>query len=479
MEIKPINIKLMNDIMINLSLGKMISQGVNWQKGEIRQGFVRSNVSGNEYLIQLGNRDITVRCNEALPTEGRILLELQGVQDGKFVVKLVEPIKPDQVSQEQLLTRIINQLQIKDTPLSRSLIQGFINQEIPLKAETLELAERLVQRLGGDTPENIGKTLLAIKMGIPQEPPIIDMVYSFLKNTNNLKHGNDPQLFMFMNRLMAILGQEPIGEQIKAPDAVQELRGVVLPQEGYDLIRKIQDYFRNISIDTPKGVAKVAAQLEVLLNSQLAQNNISLQNNQKQSRLTFKHRNSVNILELFSKLLENLRESARGASESSPARQLTQEGTLIERQIAGHQIFQMLNKAEQQDYLYFNLPFIKQDETETWGQLKIIKDNSEQKTIDLNHFSMSLMLNTLSFGPVLLELKVRNKDIMAGGKVTKEWVSDLFKASWTKLQKTFEKMGYNLHLCSWKVDSFMVDLQPKGLMNDNSEGYLQSVDVTV
>lgn len=186
------------------------------------------------------------------------------------------------------------------------------------------------------------------------------------------------------------------------------------------------------------------------------------------------------LLETFSRLIQEVREAMKEAGHLPKGQPIVREGSMIESQMAGHQIFQSLeSESHQQDYLYFNLPFIKNGETETWGQLRIMKDAGGKKTIDPRRFSSAILLHTVNLGPLLLEIKVWNKDVTANGKVTEDWVAQMLKKAWPKLQEAFEAMGYRLQQCQWKVGPFEENLQPRESKPQKVERGLRFLDTTV
>lgn len=563
-------------------VAKVESRDLGWQKGDVYQGTVMGRLSNNTYAVRVEGRDIIVQSPYALPVGGKVAMEVQGRQEGQYLVKLMTSHGP---GQEELLKNLLDQLCIKDTPLNRNLIQGFLKQELPLRPELLQLAERLVQRLGGNNPENIEKALLGLKMGILPEPRVLDAVHSFLSGMKDSKQGGEvQQLALFMHKLTGFLGDEtgapqPPSSGMLSGDRSQENSPVVLSKSGNNLFLQLQEALQNLTLDPQKGVLKVAEQLRALINAQLPQGGagsavppsaagpeeppqesvlpqvkvVAAQVSQKGEGESFAatpllrpgaeaqkplenrgtaegglplgkiresalkstpgeapapihktpEQNSENsaapanskevelqgqvkprefgrLLQVFGRLLQEVREAVKEAGSPVQGQRLLQEGTVIERQMAGQQIFQALNKVDDpQDYLYFNLPFARDGEGETWGQLKIIKEGGKKKAIDPAHFSLALMLNTVGLGPLLLELKVRDKEVMAGGKVTEDRVAGLLKDSWPKLQDAFDEMGYHLHPCFWKVGSLGEDLRPKGLNRDNSDGKLRILDVSI
>lgn len=516
---------------------------------------------------------------------------------------------PQPVDQEELMQRLLEQLQIKDTPLQRKLLREFVQQEIPLRASSFQMAEIILRKLGDDTPENIEKAVLGIKLGIPPEPVLLNSVHAFLKDSHNFPQGTYAKIQAFINQLAKALARV----QAELPDQTAGHVGgdrppLTLPaREIHEPLQKIQEYLRSIALTPQQGRAKITEQLRVLLNSQLiglVDKDVQKLGNKMENPLTVpdklptdelgqpwdrestkqgikpplipsdtEHRiapelkqllgeikfsprdaDALNLVKLFSRLMKSINQAqgllltseigqdtrtaeniqqgiklahlpsdteqsapvtqelkqllgegkfssrdvdtlnlvqllsrliksinkAQEFSELPQIKKLAQEGTAIKTELLGQQVWQTLNKAEgPQEFLYFNLPFIKQDEQQSWGQLRIIKDNASRKDIDPKHFTMALLLNTRRMGPLFLEFKVRNKEIIAGGKVTEEWVANLLQQSWPKLQDSLAHRGYHLHSCAWQVGPLTTNLAPRGLKKENSDGNLQMVDVKI
>lgn len=186
------------------------------------------------------------------------------------------------------------------------------------------------------------------------------------------------------------------------------------------------------------------------------------------------------LLGKFGSLLREVGEAAKEAGGLPGGRSIVQEGTAIERQMAGHQIFQGLEqKSHQESYLYFNLPFIQNGDTETWGQLRIMKGHGGRKLIDPKNFSTAILLHMANLGTLFMELKIRNKYVAANGKVTEDWVANILKNSWPDLQGSFEAMGYHLRPCDWKVGPFEANLRPGEADKQRTSSGLRFLDVTV
>lgn len=471
MEILPQGLPLeTKNVYLNLVSGANAEE-LGWQKGEVHQGTVMGNLADNNYLVLVDNKEIIVQSPFILPGGSNVAMEVQGQQDGQYLVKLFHNSTP---TQEDPVNGLLNKLLIKDTPLNRNLVQGFIEQGIPLKPELLQVAERLVQRLGGDSPENINKALLSLKLGVPLEPVLVDDVYSFLTGTGDFNQSNEGQLISFMNKLVQLTdpGSENMGQSL------------ILSREGQQSVLQLSDQLKNMMINPEQGTLKVTEQLKELIKSQLPQlmseSSATTPKDTLPAPAVTQGKELGGIFKEFSQLLQKVEEAVVEAGSPDQGQRLLQQGAAIERQIAGQQIFQALDKKDdQQNYLYFNLPFIQNGPSSSWGRLRVGKEGRSKQSINPNHFSMSLFLNTVGLGPILLNIKVRNKEVTAGGKVSAERVAGLFRDAWPKLQEAFKEMGYNLHHCLWRVGPVTENLQPQGLHKAASEFRFRSLDVTV
>jgi len=118
------------------------------------------------------------------------------------------------------------------------------------------------------------------------------------------------------------------------------------------------------------------------------------------------------------------------------------EGEKLERQMVGHQIVQgFKQEGPKQDDLYFSLPFIQTAAGETWGQLRIKRDAAAKKPGELSPFKVDIFLRTKNFGPLLLGIKVLNKDVLASGKATEEQAVRRIREAWPRLQDAFAAKG--------------------------------------
>lgn len=187
------------------------------------------------------------------------------------------------------------------------------------------------------------------------------------------------------------------------------------------------------------------------------------------------------LLEKFGSLIKELKAAVKEKSAALPgAPELVARGSLIEKQLAAQQIFQSIaGEKGEQEYLYFNIPFIRHGQTDTYGELRIIKDTGGKRLIDPGSFRMIMLLNTANLGPLVLEIKVLNKDITANIKVSEEWIAGVLDQAWPELQESFQDIGYSLGDCSCKVGVFPGNLQPRGfeLKIDAEKQHLLDVQV--
>jgi len=521
---------------------KKITQGIpasnediNFQPGQIYRGTVIKEVGQDTYLVKINHRNLIIHSPKLPLVQGMdIMMEILEQKAGRYMVQLLG-FDSSAGAEEDILTDLLNQLIIKDTPVNRGLILGFLSHEIPLKPALLQRAGLLVEKLSGNTSENIKKVLMTLKMGLSLDPKAMEALNSFLESISETKRGTEYQLADFINKLTigpGLLSTE--GEKEKNIKVSLEKNNgrLLLSKEGDLLFKRVQDQVEAMVLKPEKGTVILSQQLRNLLCEQLprlphypeqqvvhvssktytSENNpilpeklespnlfdpdkdvrsqeeviTSIVNNaaddlyaQERSREPeMKARAFSDTLQNFSRLMVEVKKALKEVYDfSAEDHPLIQEGEKLEKQIAGHQIFQSLERQNnRQNYLYFNLPFIQNVESQTWGQLRIYKEGGKEKVIDLKHLSLALFLNTENLGPLLLELKVREKDIMVNGKITEEWAAQMLKKAWPGLQKGFGALGYNLHPCLWQVGKFSGGLEPRESVNSI---HLHSLDITV
>ena len=675
---------------------------LNLQTGQVYQGKVTDRVGDNLYTVQIDGKNATVQSPYALPGNTTIAFEVEGQKDGQYMIRLLDS---GTAVQDKLLQNIIRQLGIQDTTMNRALIREFVAQELPLRPDMLEQAEKMVQKLGDATPENISTAVLSLKTGIPVDSRVMEALRSFLAGQGNVPQGSEQQLSVLLPKLVNMLGGKnaagqpdgnisPAGtntaplslsgdgstslrrvmdllqslvlkpdegpanlagqlrslisaqlpsagpEQATLPQAgltgvtgqqdikdttlnqalVQgfisrgipvkaeliQIAGQMVPMLGVDTAQNVETVLtalqsvllpeaengnillplqKDFSFASPDGTQKLAGfmhKLSAALNSSpdtdpaqnpgdllkiklspegkqfmarlqelmqtatrtgnalspdIPENNVLLEalrqvsvalgskstvtdmqkeiytpgsntvqaedasarifstdkqgnvNNTAQTA-TIKEqltglamprgRTFSELLENFSQLLQEVRKAVQEAGNPPQARQLLQEGTMIERQMAGQQIFQsFIREYNQQNYLYFNIPFIQNGDKETWGQLRIIREGDRSKAVDPENFGVALLLNTDNIGTVLVELKVRGKNVTASGKVTEGWIADLLTTAWPQLQESLDAQGYQMQQCNFKVGQFNDNLRPSFTVPAESDFNLHSLDITV
>ncbi len=676
---------------------------LNLQPGQIYQGKVTGRMGDNLYTVQVDGKNATVQSTYTLPENTTIAFEVEGQKDGQYMIRLLDS---GPAVQDKLLLNTMRQLGIQDTTLNRALIREFVAQELPLRPDMLKQAEKMVQKLGDATPENISTAVLSLKTGIPVDSRVMEALRSFLAGQENVPQGSEQQLSVLLQKLVNMLGGKNAAGQ---PDGNISPTGtntapMSLSGEGSTAMQRVMDLLQSMVLKPDEGAAKLAVQLRSLISAQLsstgpeqatlsqagltgvtgqpdiedtplnhtlvqgfisrgipvkaeliqiagqmvvmlgadtaknvetvltalqsillpeaensnillplqedfslaspdgtqklaefmqklsaalnsspdtdpAQNpadllkiQLSPEGKQIMARLqelmqtatrtvnalsqdipennvllealrqalvapgnrstvttdmqkkiftpgsntvqaedastrifsTDKQGNMNNtaqtaaikeqltelamprgrafseLLENFSQLLQEVRKAVQEAGNPPQARQLLQEGTMIEHQMAGHQIFQSFTREyNQQNYLYFNIPFIQNGDNETWGQLRIIREGDRSKAVDPENFGVAMLLNTDNIGTVLVELKVRGKNVIASGKVTEDWIADLLTTAWPQLQESLDAQGYNLQQCNFKVGQFSNNLQPSLTPPAETGFNLYSVNITV
>ena len=551
----------------------LMSGGIDfgWQPGQVFGGIVLERVAENTYVIRVDGKDVLAVAPYVLVKDQAITMEVQGKNNSKYMVRLLDF---SLTGEGDVLKSIISQLGMEDNPLNRSLIQGFLAQELPLKPELLQQAARTLQVSGRNSPEDVAPILLAQKWGIPPNPRVLEAIQAFLSGLKETEMGSESQLARLTQELAGFLdgiqeeSQSP-GEELPHPFRQEGVPPFTLSKEGTVLFQQVKDMLRAMILKPQEGAEKVTEQLRNLLGFQLPK---SLQNGaEARSELTpeglkafaetvpgkaitippqrgatsppvsqedspapvtiksalqdarsfdinsgnYKSGQNVDglpdraangqasgtgavrneiaaeshgksfrafgeLLEKLGQLLQEVRVAVKETGLYQKGQHIVHQGAEIERQMAGHQIFQSIQRDNcQQDYLYFNLPFINNGEKETWGQLRILKNTDGKKMIDPKRFSTVILLNTENLGPLLLEIRVWNKDVTANGKVTEDWVAQVLKKAWPKLQAPFEAMGYRLRQCQWDVGSFEENLRPSEVDPPKTRSAFRFLDTRV
>lgn len=582
----------------------LMSGGIDfgWQPGQVFGGIVLERVAENTYMIRVDGKDVLAVAPYLLVKDQAITMEVQGKNNSKYMVRLLDF---SLTGEGDMLKSIISQLGMEDNPLNRSLIQGSLAQELPLKPELLQQAARTLEVSGRNSPEDVAPILLAQKWGLPPNPRVLETIQAFLSGLKETVLGSESQLARLTQELAGFLDEIQVesqapGKELPQPFQQEGVPPLPLSKEGTVLFQQVKDMLSAMILKPQEGAEKVTEQLKSLLSYQLpkllqigmeAQSELTLEglktlaetapdkvppqggaisppvsqedspapvtiksalqdpssfasvsNGDKsgqnidglparaangqaagtggsesqedvpalgtikstlqdarnfditsgedkrgqsvdslpdragygQASRTGAVRNDIpaeihgkdfrafgDLLEKFGQLLQEVQEAVKVIGHFQKGQDIVHQGAGIERQMAGHQIFQSIQRdGSQQDYLYFNLPFINNGEKETWGQLRILKNADGKKVIDPKRFSTVIFLNTENLGPLLLEIKVWNKDVTANGKVTEDWVAQVLKKAWPKLQAPFETMGYRLRQCQWDVGTFEKNLRP-------------------
>ncbi|GBF32355.1 hypothetical protein DCCM_0549 [Desulfocucumis palustris] len=424
------------------------------------------------------------------------------------------------------IEEIIRQTGIADTPLNRAIVRGLISREIPVKTELPQQAENMVPVQGQNKTENTDTGQAMLQKLPAQESGGNTRAF------NSLAPGSGPaagelalKLSAFLQNLSGLLDSPE--EAVPRPDS-GNLPEIKLSPEGEELFRRLFDFLQtatrpgNIIPGKPGENADIPAAVKLLTNALAngipalegekgllsnapAQNQASGTVNRPgpsagdgdinpsaqplpgkehiPDTASIKSRGFSELLEGFSQLLQEVRKAAREAGNPPQLQSLLQEGAMIERQMAGHQIYQsFVREYNQQNYLYFNIPFVQNGDSENWGQLRIIREGGGGKAIDPENFGVALFLNTDNLGTLLVELKVREKDVTASGRVADDWVAGLLTGAWPRLQEALAGAGYRLHPCRWRVGPVKEDLRPV-FTGQPETAYpplrLQSLDVTI
>lgn len=437
--------------MITCTTGPLTgSKDLGWRTGQVLRGMVTGNVAAGTYLITVNGRDVVARSPYALFKDQTIVMEVRGRDGDQYLVRLLHSLE-DSEGIKGLLT----QLGLKDTPLMRALITGFLAKQLPLKQELLQRAVLMLEIMEGNSLEEVEIVLQVLNMDRPPAPRVLEALQAFIVGEKETLKGNESKLLPFIRRLADLL------EYLTASQR----------QNASLLYRQLTEMIASMVLRPEEGTERVLAQLQSLLRAQLPVSGRKegtvghdrLINGIKGDlgEVGLEQQNKVQafsgLLERFSRLLREFREGVQEAGSMPEGQRIVREGEILERQMAGHQLFQSL---KQEDCLYFNLPFINNGETETWGQLRIMKDTGSQKIINPQRFSMTILLNTENLGPLLMQIKVCNKEVQASGKVREERVARLLKMAWPGLQEAFAAMGYHLQQCRWQVGTFADKLQP-------------------
>ncbi|KJS17786.1 MAG: hypothetical protein VR69_03360 [Peptococcaceae bacterium BRH_c4b] len=469
------------------------------------QGFISRGIPVKAELIQIAGQMVPMLGADTAENVETVLTALQRA-----------------LAPQDSITVINGEPNIEDTPLNHTLVQGFMSRGIPIKAELIQIAGQMVVMLGADTAKNVETVLTALQSILLPEAENGNILLPLQKDFSFASPDGTQKLAGFMHKLSAALNSSPDTDPAQNPG---DLLKIKLSPEGKQIMARLQELMQTatrtgntLSPDIPENNVLLEAlrQVSVALGSRSSvtdmqkeiftpgSNTVQAEDASARIFSTDKQGNVNNtaqtatikkqltglalprgrafseLLENFSQLLQEVRKAVQEAGNPPQARQLLQEGTMIERQMAGQQIFQsFIREYNQQNYLYFNIPFIQNGDKETWGQLRIIREGDRSKAVDPENFGVALLLNTDNIGTVLVELKVREKNVTASGKVTEGWIADLLTTAWPQLQESLDAQGYQLQQCNFKVGQFNDNLRPSFTVPAESGFNLHSLDITV
>ncbi|MBC7326230.1 MAG: hypothetical protein H5T99_13115 [Moorella sp. (in: Bacteria)] len=299
--------------------------------------------------------------------------------------------------------------------------------------------------LGGHTREDMAIVMAALKRGLPPSPDVLHSLQAFIAGAQGGGQHGILRLPGFIPFLAGLLAEQG-GKEVRASH----------------LYRQVLINLAALLLKPEEGAAKVMEQLRSLLAAQFPGGGEKGRGDAGQNYLpentgstTSRASGFNNLLAGFKLLLQEARESAGGsgrAAAGSSDQAILGEGEEIARQIAGQHLWQLPPKeGEGPDYLYFLLPLRQDGAVTEWGQLVIKKDSKGRGLIDPRDFSMTILLRTENLGPLLLDIKVWQKEIRVQGQVQEEWVGRLISKSWPALQDAFAGLGYHLHSYQWQA----------------------------
>jgi hypothetical protein len=419
-----------------------------WQIGQVLEGRVHTRLAGGSYLIMVNGRDV-VACSPYYWLRGqRVVMEVHGREGSQYLVRLLQT-----ADNNESFTCLAARMGLEDTPLTRALLSGFMVEQLPLQPELVQRAALMLESMGNGSLEGVAVVLQALKSELLAAPPaVLEALRFFVVGEQETPGGNESRLLTFTRQLAALLA-------VLSPEQQQKAR---------EILQLLVEMQASMVLKPAEGAGKVLKQLQNLLATQLpvagqqegmaAPKGITGEMAGDLAGAGREQQNKPpafsNLLLGFSHLLQELRQVLVAAGPEG--QRLITGGEILESQMAGHQLFQSL---EQQEWLYFNLPFINSEQKGTWGYLRIKKDNSSTKVINPQNFSMTLMLNTVNLGQLLLEIKVCDRVVQASGRVGETRVADLLRQAWPGLQQAFAGLGYQLQQCRWRVGN-VSKLQP-------------------
>jgi len=463
-----------------------------WQPGQVIRGRVLAQLAENTYVFEVNGKKVVAQSPYALAGDQVFTLAVQGERDGQYMVRL---LSSDLARNGGAAADVFAQAGISDTPLNRVLIRWLLAQKMPIKPELLQDAAHMLQILGDNSPESLGAVLLALKLNAPRVQRLLEVLRTFAGGLNETERGSLRQLNRFLQKLAGWMerGKGGLdGMVLLQPGSVP---GLPLSREGISLCRQMNSLMQSMVLKPEENEGSVLGQLRELLTAQLPRlksAEISAQPGRGRNPEMEAPGNGVHVargdkvpafsefLEKFSQLLQELREAAKAAGSSREGQRMVTEGEKLERQMAGCQIVQsFMQEGQNQDDLYFSLPFIQTAAGETWGQLRITRDAAAKKPGELSRFKVDIFLRTKNLGPLLLGITVLNKDVLASGKATEEQAVRRIREAWPRLQDTFAAMGYRLMIGEWAVGPFEGNLQTRVIIPPEETLDLRFLDTRV
>jgi hypothetical protein len=442
-----------------------------WRPGQVLRGRVLAQLAENTYVFELNGRNVVARAPSTLVRGQAFTLEVQEERDGQYMVKL---LSSGLTRNDGAAVDIFDDLGIGNTPLNRVLIRGLLAQNMPVKPEFLQDAAHMLKILGDNSPENLVAVMLALKLNAPSDQRLLDLLRTYTGSLNETQRGSLYQLNRFLQNLNGWMEKDNLTGLVHFQPG--NVPGMLLSKEGESLFRQIDAMLKSMVLKPEGSKGSLIGQLHDLLTAQLPRLTLAEISGRPSSALNpeavavgsgiqlaqgDKMPAFSELLEKFSRFFQELREVAKTAGPSREGQRVVLEGEKLERQMAGQQLVQSFKQEGLNQYsLYFTLPFIQTTAGETWGQLKITRDFAK-KTDEDSSFVVDIFLQTKNLGPLLIGLKVLNKDVLASGKATEERAARRISEAWPLLQDAFKVMGYQLMDCNWAVGSFEENLQPR------------------
>ncbi|OCA89014.1 hypothetical protein [Pseudobacillus wudalianchiensis] len=125
------------------------------KEGDVYQAKVKEKLPGNEAILQIRGKDVTVKVEGDLPESGKVAIEVLQTKDGMPVVKAAEAAgRPaEKMTADQLLVRLNS-----GQPLSsdvKAAVSVLMEKGIPLNRETLQEIKLFVGKAEGSLPQKL------------------------------------------------------------------------------------------------------------------------------------------------------------------------------------------------------------------------------------------------------------------------------------------------------------------------------------